>query len=406
MFESDRPIFIIGCPRSGTTLLQLMLHSHPRIAVAPETRFVIPAYFHRKVYGDMREPENRRRLAQWIATGKGTKFHELGLDRDEFVEAAVHAPGSLGSVIGTAFAEYARRFGKPRWGDKRPSYFQHVGTLRRMFPDAQFIHLIRDGRDCVASLKEMPWYRGNVYTAVANWAEAIDFGRRHAAELPKDAYFELRYEDLTADPEGALRALCTFLGEEYDPAMRDPREVASHGGAAAQGVAPQHSPRGDPLPGGQLGEPAGAVGDLAVRDGARRAAHRPRLRAVRRAARVPGAPVEVPRGGAGGGAAARWKRQARDRVSRLREPGPVAAMLTRYQRAPLRAGLTCGQAARRGPLRRRGPPIAASAGRTAPRESWRCRARFAGEVCDASIKPTSAVFWEAFRRNLGRRSGP
>ena len=110
MFESDRPIFIIGCPRSGTTLLQLMLHSHPRIAVAPETRFVIPAYFHRKVYGDMREPENRRRLAQWIATGKGTKFHELGLDRDEFVTAAVHAPGSLGSVIGTAFAEYARRF--------------------------------------------------------------------------------------------------------------------------------------------------------------------------------------------------------------------------------------------------------------------------------------------------------
>nr|PZN47305.1 MAG: sulfotransferase [Actinomycetota bacterium] len=331
VFESDRPIFIIGCPRSGTTLLQLMLHSHPRIAVAPETRFVIPAYFHRKVYGDMREPENRRRLAQWIATGKGTKFHELGLDRDEFVTAAVHAPGSLGSVIGTAFAEYARRFGKPRWGDKRPSYFQHVGTLRRMFPDAQFIHLIRDGRDCVASLKEMPWYRGNVYTAVANWADAIDFGRRHAAELPKDAYFELRYEDLTADPEGALRALCTFLGEEYDPAMRDQREVAS------QAVPPHkvwHRNTHREVNRSRVGSWANRLEPWEVSLcetvlGERLTALGYELSGAPRASREH---VSKYRAAAWRRRRARWKREARDRVSRLREPGPVAAMLTRYQR--------------------------------------------------------------------------
>src|SRR5690606_13260697 len=74
LMPSDRPIFVIGCPRSGTTMLQLMLHSHPRIAVPPETRFVVPAYFSRRMYGDMRLAENRRRLATWIATGKNTKF--------------------------------------------------------------------------------------------------------------------------------------------------------------------------------------------------------------------------------------------------------------------------------------------------------------------------------------------
>ena len=328
--QSDRPIFVIGCPRSGTTLLQLMLHSHPRIAVPPETRFLIPAYFHRKVYGDMRVAENRRRLAEWIATGKGTKFRELGLDKEEFIEAAVRAPGSLGSVLGTAFQAYAQRFAKPRWGDKRPSYFQHVGTIRRLFPDAQFIHLIRDGRDCVASLKEMPWYSGNVYTAVSNWAEAIDYGRRHAAELPPDAYFELRYEDLTADPEGALRALCTFLGEEYDPAMRDPRQVAS---LAVPAHKVWHRNTHREVTSARVGTWASRLEPWEVSLcetvlGERLTALGYELSGAPRAAREH---LNTYRATASRRRMARWKRQARDRVSRLREPGPVAAMLTQGQ---------------------------------------------------------------------------
>ncbi|GAA3841738.1 sulfotransferase [Sphaerisporangium flaviroseum] len=223
----DRPIFVIGCPRSGTTMLQLMLHSHERIAVPPETRFLIPAYFHRRVHGDMRDAENRRRLAEWIATDKTTKFRELGIDRASYVRRAAEGPGSLGSVTGEAFRAYAERFGKPRWGDKRPSYVKHVDVLLRLFPDAQFIHLIRDGRDCVASLKEMPWFTLDVFHAIATWAESIDQGRRYARRLPADGYYELRYEDLTADPQGELTKLCGFLGEEFDPAMCEPRHMAT-----------------------------------------------------------------------------------------------------------------------------------------------------------------------------------
>ncbi|WP_235018239.1 sulfotransferase family protein [Thermomonospora echinospora] len=224
--QTDRPIFVIGCPRSGTTLLQLMLHSHPRIAIPAETRFLLPAYASRRGFGDLSLADNRRALAEWIVGRKETKFHDLGLDADEVVEEIVAAPPTLGSALGTVFRAYARRFGKPRWGDKRPSYFKHVDVLRRMWPDAQFVHLIRDGRDCVASLKEMPWYTLDSYHAICAWREAIDYGRRYARRLGPGSYYELQYERLVADPAAELAGLCGFLGEDFDPAMTEPQEIA------------------------------------------------------------------------------------------------------------------------------------------------------------------------------------
>src|SRR3954470_21597612 len=98
---TDRPIFVVGCPRSGTTMLQLMLHAHPRIALPPENRFVLPAYQRRHRFGDLRDPQRRLRLARWIT---GTpQFGDLGLDSDRVVDAIVGAPPTLGSAIGTVF---------------------------------------------------------------------------------------------------------------------------------------------------------------------------------------------------------------------------------------------------------------------------------------------------------------
>ncbi|WP_062344949.1 sulfotransferase family protein [Herbidospora yilanensis] len=327
----DRPVFVIGCPRSGTTMLQLMLHSHPRIAVPPETRFMIQAYHARRRHGDMRRPDNRRRLAEWVAGGKDTKFRELGLDRVEYVDHAVAAPGSLGSVLGTVFRDYAARFGKPRWGDKRPSYFKHVGMLLRLFPDAQFIHLVRDGRDCVASLMEMPWYKLDVYHAIANWAEAIDFGRHHAAHLPAGSYYELRYEDLTADPESSLKRLCGFIGEDYDPAMCEPRHVAqvavpahkvwhanthtavttARSGSWSNRLEPWQISLCETVLGSRLEAHGYALSDAPRADRGHRTAYRTTA-AKRRGARL--------------------KRVGRERLVRLWEPGPIPALLTSGQR--------------------------------------------------------------------------
>lgn len=223
---AERPIFVLGCPRSGTTLLQLMLHAHPRIAIPSETRFVLAAYSSRNDFGDLHDEQNRRALARWIVGKRQTLFYDLGLDQEEIVEEIAAAPPTLGSALGTVFRAYARRFGKPRWGDKRPGYYENIPALLRLFPDAQIVHLIRDGRDCVASLKNMPWFKQDVHAAISTWVEAIDSCRRAAPRLPADAYYELQYEQLVADPAKQLAALCEFLGEDYDPAMTEPHKIA------------------------------------------------------------------------------------------------------------------------------------------------------------------------------------
>jgi hypothetical protein len=222
---TDRPIFVVGCPRSGTTMLQLMLHAHPRIALPPENRFVLPAYQRRHRFGDLRDPQRRQRLARWIT---GTpQFGDLGLDSDRVVDAIVGAPPTLGSAIGTVFRLYAQRFGKPRWGDKRPAYLRHLPAILRMFPDAQIVNIMRDGRDCVASLKETPWSSSALPDLVDNWARSADASLRAARRYGPGVYHLVHYEDLVADPESHLRELCAFLGEDYDPAMARPDELAA-----------------------------------------------------------------------------------------------------------------------------------------------------------------------------------
>ncbi|MFE9766322.1 sulfotransferase family protein [Streptomyces sp. NPDC005808] len=221
-----RPVFVLGCPRSGTTLLQLMLHTHPRIALPPETRFVLPAYERRLGFGDLRERSNRAGLAQWITGREETRFHELRLDAGRVAERITEGPPTLGSALGITFSAYAEEHGKVRWGDKRPAYALHVGEMLRLFPDAQFIHLVRDGRDCAASLLGMPWWHRGFHEAVATWAQVMDTTRTYARKLGPDSWHELRFEDLVTDPESQLRGVCAYLGEEYVPEMREPCRVA------------------------------------------------------------------------------------------------------------------------------------------------------------------------------------
>ncbi|MFI9554236.1 sulfotransferase family protein [Nonomuraea endophytica] len=329
---SDRPIFVIGCPRSGTTMLQLMLHSHPRIAVPPETRFLVPAYYRRRIFGDLRVASARQALAQWIATDKNTKFRELKIDKDDYVQESADGPGSLGSVIGTAFRMYADRFGKARWGDKRPSYVKQVDLLLRLFPDAQFVHLIRDGRDCVSSLKEMPWYTLDSFHAVSTWAEAIDAGAKLRKSMPEDSYYELRYEDLTEDPTTEMKKLCHFLEEDFDQAMLSPREAAqvavpvhkvwhsnTHGEVTKSRVGSWSTRLEDweiALCEQVLGERLEAMGyELS---GTEKAA-KEHVLAFQKT-------MQKRR-------ASRMRKGMRDRINRLREPSPVAALLTTGQRA-------------------------------------------------------------------------
>ena len=117
MADNDRPIFVLGCARSGTTLLQAMLHSHPRIAIPPENRFVIPAYRRRLRFGDLREPANRKAVAQ-VVMERGRGFGDFRLDPVETERQIIAGPPTLGSALGIVLRAYATRFDSPRWGEQ------------------------------------------------------------------------------------------------------------------------------------------------------------------------------------------------------------------------------------------------------------------------------------------------
>jgi Sulfotransferase family len=202
-------------------MLQLMLHSHPRIAIAPETRFMLPAYRRRLRFGDLEQEANRRALAEWIVADR--TFAKLGLDGRLTVDRIAAGPATFGSAVGIVLRAYAARFGRPRWGEKRPAYYRYIDVVMRIFPDAQIVHIVRDPRDCVASLKRMPWWKRDSYHSVLAWAQAIDFTDAAARLWP---VAQVQYERLVADPERELRALCAVLDEDYDPAMATPEQLA------------------------------------------------------------------------------------------------------------------------------------------------------------------------------------
>ncbi|MCX4401529.1 sulfotransferase family protein [Streptomyces sp. NPDC059441] len=330
---STRPVFVLGCPRSGTTLLQLMLHAHPRIALPPETLpialrawgtpIVLPAYEGRLAFGDLAERDNRAGLARWITGRKETRFHELGLDAGRVAERITDGPPTLGSALGIALRAYTEEHGKARGGDKRPAYALRVAEILRLFPDAQFVHLVRDGRDRVASLLGMPWWHRGFHEAVATWAQVMDATRKYARELGPDSWYQLRFEDLLGDPEGQLRGVCGFLGEEYAPGMTAPYRVAgmavparktwhrrTHGAldtSRAGAWTTRLTPDQIRLCEAALGErPISHGYDLAgaVRPDPAELLRYRRVEMLRRAAHT--------------------KRRMLDRLARVREPGPVA----------------------------------------------------------------------------------
>lgn len=204
-----------------------MLHAHPRIAIPPETTFLMRCYRRQAEYGDLRVRANRERLARDITNPRArTRIRDLGLDREDLVREIVDGEPSVSAALSAPFRLYATRHGKPRWGHKRPAYYQFIPELLTLFPKAQIVSIIRDGRDCVASLKDARWYKEPVPVAVSTWTMAVDAAREASALYGSDTFYELRYEDLVTDAEAELRRLCDFLGEAYDDAMRQAHRVA------------------------------------------------------------------------------------------------------------------------------------------------------------------------------------
>jgi len=208
-------LIVGGCPRSGTTLLRSILDNHPEIAIPPETNFVLPLWHQRSGFGDLRRPERRREVAEFVfAPGRGGRRIRGEVSRDEAINRLFAAPPTLGSLMAACFALYAEGAGKPRWGDKRPRYAMFIGAIFDLFPDAQFVNVVRDPRGAVASQIPMGWDPPDVALAasIANWEASIERVDAFARRLRPDQLLDLRYEDLVREPEREVRRICAFAG--------------------------------------------------------------------------------------------------------------------------------------------------------------------------------------------------
>jgi Sulfotransferase family len=224
--SADAPIFVIGAPRSGTTLLRIMLSCHPRIYIPPESDFIPRLYL-----GRGRTPMGRDRAVrdvQAILANRRFLREWRGAVPDPEAFVAALAELTPAALLDALYRSYAAQHGAERWGDKSPIYTNYIPLLAEIFPSAQFVHLVRDGRD--AALSTLAAYPDrfyvDVYFAAQSWQRRVRAARRAGVALGPARYTELRYEDLTADPEAVLRPLCLFLGEDYAPAMCEPHELA------------------------------------------------------------------------------------------------------------------------------------------------------------------------------------
>ncbi|MEN8225182.1 MAG: sulfotransferase [Bacteroidota bacterium] len=211
---NDIPIFfIVGRPRSGTTLLRTLFDAHPNVVVPPECQFIINLY---PKYGNIK---------QWTSALLKNFYNELvsqwyfdlwPLSAQRLHEHLMQCEGeyTYGTICKIVYHEYQSVFQHGMIlsiGDKNPGYTIYTEKLLKIFPEAKFIHIIRDYRDNFFSIKNVDFELPLISLTVSKWKIFIKRFRKAKERYP-ESHLEIRYEDLVAEPEKQFRGLCNFIG--------------------------------------------------------------------------------------------------------------------------------------------------------------------------------------------------
>jgi len=219
--ESVEPHIVMGgAPRSGTTLLRRLLDRHPDVCSGAETKLFVPAAFN----------------LEWLAMAYRIEIRQL--------RELLDGSASQGAFI-DAFADRVKRDeGKDRWAEKTPMNIRNLDWIMPRWPEASVIHIIRDGRDVVCSMRQHPDWRW----ADGAWQKVLvprsleTYARRWLGDTATGMawrddprYVEVRYEDLVADPGGIMRGICDSIGISADAAwLAELARPLEDGGMAAK----------------------------------------------------------------------------------------------------------------------------------------------------------------------------
>ncbi len=210
--NAEHPAFpvIVGVGRSGTTMLRLMLDSHPALAIPPETHFVPDLI---DAIGGGADPaaavEVMRSVRQW---------GDLGIEPAEVLARFNALPRfNAGAALRAFYAIYGERQAKPRTGEKTPAYVRNMAKIEQALPEARFIHVIRDGRDVALSRWKRTLgddERASAEQVATGWARRVRRAQRLGRRL--EHYLEIRYEDLVIETEQNLRRITAFCELDWD----------------------------------------------------------------------------------------------------------------------------------------------------------------------------------------------
>jgi hypothetical protein len=197
--------FIVGCPRSGTTMVQQALNRHSRIVIPPETKFFFSFL-----------GQSRRSQARHI----DRLNNDLGINLP-VPERRVAGVDEGRRFYQTMARQYVERLGKRKvscFGEKTPEHTGRLPLIRQLFPKAKIIVLCRDGRDVAASLARVPWMSSDVSVNFLVWLYYFQVIQQEREQAGSNLLFA-RYEDIVAQPERELRRMVHFLELPYEPAV-------------------------------------------------------------------------------------------------------------------------------------------------------------------------------------------
>ena len=216
--RSLAPVFVLGCVRSGTTLLYHMLLSAGNFAVYRTESSVLNLLEPR--FGDLSVARNKRRLLDaWYQT---RLFTLSGLEKESIAAIIMDECRNGGDFLRIVMSEIARKQGVQRWAETTPDHLLYLHRIKETIPDALVIHIIRDGRDVALStdkqgyIRRLPWDRTpSKMAAGLYWDWVVTNGRRDGRDLGDD-YIEVHFEDLIREPQETLARLGQFIGQELD----------------------------------------------------------------------------------------------------------------------------------------------------------------------------------------------
>lgn len=204
------PTFLVGAERSGSTMVRLMLSHHPEVCWCNEFEYTVdPLALSPSEWPDVDEYE------EWLET------HRIFQDTGFVLDRSLPYPELVNSFL----LQKMEQTGKKIVG---ATVHREFDQLLRVWPEARFIHLLRDGRDVARSCIRMGW-AGNVWTGVRFWSEVEELWARMLPRIPPDRRTDISYETLVTDPEEALRPACRLIGVEYHPAMLEYPETTTYG---------------------------------------------------------------------------------------------------------------------------------------------------------------------------------